>query len=123
MHGTAKLHITVKTGPEGHLAHLRAVVLMQGHFAHPKDIWQCLKTVLLVTIWGQEVEQEPGMLLMHRTPFTTRKNYPAQNANSVQVEKPWSKVNQRRGASVIKKKKIHELKNQVGKNSWEKNTY
>lgn len=84
MHGTAKLHITVKGGPEGHLANLRAVVLTQGHFAHPKDIWQCLKTVLFVTIWGQAVEQKPGMLLIHKTPFTTRKNYPAQNANSVQ---------------------------------------
>lgn len=84
MHGTAKLHITVKRRPEGHLANLRAVVLTQGHFAHPKDIWQCLKTVLFVTIWGQGVEQKPGMLLIHKTPFTTRKNYPAQNADSVQ---------------------------------------
>lgn len=51
---------------------------------------------MFVTTWGKRVKLKPGMLLntlqMHQTVSTTIKDYPAPNANSVQVEKSWSKL-------------------------------
>lgn len=62
----------------------------------PGDIWQCLEILLVVTPEGRVVAvllaskvQSPGILLdiLQCTGFPTAKDYPSENANSVEVKK------------------------------------
>ena len=66
-----------------------SVVLNSGQFCSPGDIWQCLKTILVVItvedakkVEARDANKEP---IMHRTD-SHNKNYPVENVNSTKVE-------------------------------------
>lgn len=71
-----------------------AQVLNQAILPPPADIWQCLKTLLVLMTWGHLANRDQACCETSyaiRDSPTTR-NCPAPNINSVEAEKPCSKV-------------------------------
>ena len=72
-----------------------------GQLCLPGDMWRCLETILIVTTEGgrkcywHRVGKRPGMLLhilqfsRQPPPHSLAMNYPTQNFNSEETEKPW----------------------------------
>lgn len=69
-------------------------VLNQAILPPLADIWQCLKTLLVLMTWRHLAHRDQACC---ETSYATQdspttKNYPAPNINSAQAEKPCSKV-------------------------------
>lgn len=92
---TSGAFCTVFITGTGTLCALRAVGLPQGRFCPPGDIWQCVKTFLIVTAWEGGVllasRGERSEMLLHilqGTQYLPGKNRLAQKVNNAEAERP-----------------------------------
>ena len=66
------------------------MVLNQGQFCLPVDIWQCLETLWVVTIRGGVLQEVRNVAKYHTILRTIppTKNYLVQNVKSAKIEEP-----------------------------------